>query len=56
MAAGLRRRWRTDSLPDYDVVTDQDIAIYTKHPIENVSWTELWYVNGDANRRYLTKN
>ena len=24
-----------DSLPDYDVVTDQDIAIYTKHLIEN---------------------
>ena len=43
-----------DSLPDYDVVTDQDIATYTKHLIENGFFgPNSWYVNGDANQGYL---
>ena len=43
-----------ESLPDYDVVTEQDIAIYAKHLTENGFFgPNAWYVNGDANQAYL---
>ena len=39
---------------DYDVVTDQDVAIYAKHLSENGFFgPNSWYVNGDANQAYF---
>ena len=43
-----------DAPQDYDVVTDQDIATYAKHLIENGFFgPNSWYVNGDANQTYF---
>ena len=43
-----------DAPQDYDVVTDQDIATYTKHLTENGFFgPNSWYVNGDANQAYF---
>ena len=43
-----------ESAPDYDVVTDQDIATYTKHLTKNGFFgPNAWYVNGDANQAYV---
>ncbi len=43
-----------DAPIDYDVVTDEDIAVYAKHLSENGFFgPNSWYVNGDANQAYF---